>query len=83
MRGRSSTARSLTATCSSPTTRLTSALLELKEVHPGLVCINVASGLMSLGVQKRLFAFALDRLGDREPINELWMSRSTKIMSST
>jgi hypothetical protein len=43
----------------------------------------VASGLMSLGVQKRLFAFALDRLGDREPINELWMSRSTKIMSST
>jgi hypothetical protein len=26
---------------------------------------------MSLNVQKRLFAFALDRIGDREPINEL------------
>jgi hypothetical protein len=32
---------------------------------------NVAAGLMSLDVQKRLFALALDRLGDEEPINEL------------
>lgn len=47
------------------------ALLGREEVHAGLVCINVASGLMSLDMQKRLFAFALDRLGDREPINEL------------
>ena len=26
---------------------------------------------MSLAVQKRLFALALDRVGDREPVNEL------------
>jgi predicted nuclease of predicted toxin-antitoxin system len=47
------------------------ALLGREEVHAGLVCINMAAGLMSLEVQRRLFALALDRLGDREPINEL------------
>jgi predicted nuclease of predicted toxin-antitoxin system len=47
------------------------ALLRREEVHAGLVCINVAPGLMSLDVQKRLFALALDRLGDGEPVNEL------------
>ena len=36
-----------------------------------LVCLNVAPGLMSLDVQKRLFGLALDRLGDIEPINEM------------
>lgn len=43
----------------------------IQEVHAGLVCINVAPGLMSLDVQKRLFTLALDRLGDRDPVNEL------------
>jgi predicted nuclease of predicted toxin-antitoxin system len=47
------------------------ALLQHEEVHAGLVCINMAPGLMSLDVQKRLFALALDRLCGREPINEL------------
>jgi predicted nuclease of predicted toxin-antitoxin system len=47
------------------------ALLGREDVHAGLVCINVAAGLMSLNVHKRLFALALDRLGDHEPINEL------------
>jgi predicted nuclease of predicted toxin-antitoxin system len=47
------------------------ALLRREKVHAGLVCINVAHGLMSLDIQKRLFALALDRLADREPINEL------------
>jgi predicted nuclease of predicted toxin-antitoxin system len=47
------------------------ALLRREKVHAGLVCINVAHGRMSLDVQKRLFALALDRLADREPINEL------------
>jgi predicted nuclease of predicted toxin-antitoxin system len=47
------------------------ALLRREKVHAGLVCINVAHGLMSLDVQKRLFALALDRLADHEPINEL------------
>jgi hypothetical protein len=48
-----------------------SALLRREDVRVGLVCINVAHGLMSLDVQKRLFALALDRLGDSEPINEM------------
>ncbi len=47
------------------------ALMRREKLHAGLVCINVAPGLMSLDVQKRLFAFALDRLRDGEPINEL------------
>jgi hypothetical protein len=52
------------------TTDFTS-LLEREEAHPGLVCLNVAPGLMSLDVQKRLFVLALERLGDSEPINEI------------
>jgi predicted nuclease of predicted toxin-antitoxin system len=47
------------------------ALMRRERLHAGLVCINVAPGLMSLDVQKRLFTLALDRLGDREPVNEL------------
>jgi hypothetical protein len=46
-------------------------LLRREKVHAGLVCLKVAHGLMSLNVQKRSFALALDRLGDSEPINEL------------
>ena len=52
------------------TTDFTS-LLRREKVHAGLVCLNVAHGLMSLNVQKLLFTLALDRLGDTEPINEL------------
>ncbi len=45
-------------------------LLEREPHHPGLVCITVAHGLMSLDVQTRLFEHALVRLeghdiGDR------------------
>lgn len=46
-------------------------LLDREGVHAGLVCLNVAPGLMSLEVQKQLFALALDRLGDIEPVNEM------------
>jgi predicted nuclease of predicted toxin-antitoxin system len=46
-------------------------LLQREKLHPGLVCLNVAPGLMSLDVQKRLFVLALDRLGNSEPINEI------------
>jgi Domain of unknown function (DUF5615) len=52
------------------TTDFTS-LLGREKLHAGLVCLNVAPGLMSLDVQKRLFGLALDRLGDIEPINEM------------
>ena len=37
-------------------------LLEREPHHPGLVCITVAHGLMSLDVQARLFEHALARL---------------------
>jgi len=46
-------------------------LFRREKLHAGLVCLNVACGLMSLDVQKRLFSLALERLGDSEPINEL------------
>ena len=45
-------------------------LLGHEDIHPGLVCLNVAPGLMSLEIQKRLFALALDRLTD-EPVNDV------------
>ena len=37
-------------------------LMERERRHPGLVCITVAHGLMSLDVQTRLFEHALTRL---------------------
>jgi predicted nuclease of predicted toxin-antitoxin system len=46
------------------------ALYEREAIHAGLVCLNVAPGLMGLDVLKSLFLLALDRLGDTEPINE-------------
>lgn len=46
-------------------------LVEREDVHAGLVCLNVAPGLMSLGVQKRLFKHALDQLKGQEPVNEV------------
>jgi len=46
-------------------------LLRREKIHAGLVCINVAPGLMSLAIQKRLFALALDRLGEDEPVNQV------------
>ena len=36
-------------------------LMEREQRHPGLVCITVAHGLMSLDVQTRLFEHALTR----------------------
>jgi hypothetical protein len=47
------------------------ALYERQEIHAGLICLNVAPGLMRLEVQKTLFRFALDRLDGAEPINEV------------
>jgi hypothetical protein len=46
------------------------ALYGRQEIHAGLICLNVAPGLMSLEVQKTLFRLVLDRLGDAEPVNE-------------
>jgi len=51
------------------TTDFTS-LVSREGVHCGLVCLDVAPGLMSLDVQRRLFTLAIDHLGDTEPINE-------------
>jgi predicted nuclease of predicted toxin-antitoxin system len=58
----------------SNTTDFTS-LVSRESVHTGLVCLDVAPGLMSLDVQRRLFALALDHLGDTEPINEVLQIR--------
>ena len=41
-------------------------LMERKPIHPGLVCVNVAPGLMSLAVQQELFEHALGRIPDDE-----------------
>ena len=38
------------------------ALMEHEPRHPGLVCMNVAHGLMSLDVQQRLFAYAIAQI---------------------
>jgi hypothetical protein len=45
-------------------------LYEREEVHAGLVCMNVAPGLMTLEAQKSLFLIALDQLAGDEPVNE-------------
>ena len=41
-------------------------LVEREGRHPGLVCITVAHGLMSLDVQTRLFAHALTLLAEQD-----------------
>ena len=41
-------------------------LVERERRHPGLVCITVAHGLMSLDVQTRLFAHALTLLAEQD-----------------
>jgi hypothetical protein len=63
-------ARSRTASFSSPTTQSISPLYQRAKIHAGLVCLNVAPGLMSLDIQTQLFLLALDRIGNAEPINE-------------
>jgi len=44
-------------------------LVGTQEVHPGLICINVAPGLMKLEVQKSLFRHALKQVAGDDPIN--------------
>ena len=39
-------------------------LMEREPLHPGLVCLNVAHGLMRLGVQQELFEHALTHIDD-------------------
>jgi hypothetical protein len=46
-------------------------LYEREEVHAGLLCLNVAPGLMALEVQKSLFLFALEQVAVNEPVNEI------------
>ena len=43
-----------------------SALMERDPAHPGLICIDVAHGLMSLDVQQRLFGYALAQSADTD-----------------
>ena len=46
-------------------------LYEREEVHAGLLCLNVAPGLMALEVQKSLLLFALEQVAVNEPVNEI------------
>jgi predicted nuclease of predicted toxin-antitoxin system len=46
-------------------------LYEREEVHAGLLCLNVAPGLMALEVQKSLFLFTLEQVAVNEPVNEI------------
>lgn len=39
-------------------------LIEREPLHPGLVCLNVAHGLMRLDVQQELFELALTHIDD-------------------
>lgn len=39
-------------------------LMEREPLHPGLVCLNVAHGLMRLDVQQELFELALTHIDD-------------------
>lgn len=41
-------------------------LMEREQRHPGLVCITVAHGLMSLQVQQTLFSHVLTRLAGKD-----------------
>ena len=41
-------------------------LIEAEPLHQGLVCLNVAHGLMRLGVQRKLFEHALATIGDND-----------------
>ena len=49
--------------------------------HPGLICIS-APGRMNMNIQERLFLYALDRLGGKQPTNEviqIVLKRSGKV----
>lgn len=39
-------------------------LMKSQSDHPGLVCINIAHGLMSLAVQQQLFEFAIKQIAN-------------------
>jgi predicted nuclease of predicted toxin-antitoxin system len=47
------------------------ALYGREDIHAGLICLNVAPGLIRLEVQKSLFLLALDKVGAAEPVNEV------------
>ena len=41
-------------------------LMERETMHPGLLCMTVAHGMMSLDVQQALFSLALARIADAD-----------------
>jgi len=46
-------------------------LMEREPRHPGLVCINVAHGLMDLGTQQVLFEHALSQIAETDLSNQV------------
>ena len=47
------------------------ALVEREPRHPGLLCMNVAHGLMSLDVQQTLFDYAITQITDGGPAGQI------------
>ena len=47
------------------------ALIGREPRHPGLVCMNVAHGLMSLEIQQRLFDYALTQIADTDLVGQI------------
>ena len=45
-------------------------LVRQQDQHAGLICIS-APGRINLDIQTRLFRYALNQLGDKEPVNEV------------
>ena len=50
-------------------------LMEREPDHPGLVCINMAHGLMSLTAQQALFKYALGQVTDYDLSSRMLCSR--------
>ena len=46
-------------------------LMERARSHPGLICMNVAHGLMGLDVQQGLFKHARTQLADAELVGQV------------
>ncbi len=46
-------------------------LLEREPIHLGLLCMNVAHGLMSLDVQQALFEHALTEIAEADPSGQV------------
>lgn len=52
-------------------------LMSRQSGHPGLLCINIAHGLMSLAVQQQLFEFAITQIANEDLTGQIFESTLT------